>query len=193
DRKPAALSGGQQQRVGIARALAADPGLVLLDEPFGALDPITRRDIQQEFIQLPALRSKTKVLVTHDVQEAFRMGDTIALLDQGQLQQLGTPKELLFQGRNQFVNQFFDFQRVPLQMEILALRDLVKDCDTQPKEGITYLPFSSDDSVGQVLEKWSQTSDVPKGIRFAFQGNTFFIHQKENFLIGFNRKVEELA
>lgn len=92
---PRQLSGGQQQRVGLARALAANPPIVLLDEPFGALDPITRAGIRREFRELEELRQKTVVLVTHDVQEAFELADRIMLLDGGRVQQLGTPRELL--------------------------------------------------------------------------------------------------
>ncbi|MEL6537477.1 MAG: ATP-binding cassette domain-containing protein, partial [Bacteroidota bacterium] len=187
DRKPAALSGGQQQRVGIARALAADPGLVLLDEPFGALDPITRHDIQQEFLRLPALRNKTKVMVTHDVQEAFRMGDVIALLDNGRVQQYGTPRELLFQGTTDFVNQFFDFQRIPLQMEVLSLGDLVHHAASQRQADKEYQAFAKEDSVGRVLEKWSQSGEGPQGISFELAGANYHFHDKESFLVSFNR------
>jgi len=91
-RLPADLSGGQQQRVGLARAFAADPSLILLDEPFGALDPITRRDIQREFKNLESLLDKTMVLVTHDVFEAFDLGDRVCLMDRGRIKQIGLPR-----------------------------------------------------------------------------------------------------
>jgi osmoprotectant transport system ATP-binding protein len=90
---PRELSGGQRQRVGIARALAADPGILLFDEPFGALDPITRADLQREFLRLRAAFGKTSVFVTHDVREAMRIGTRIALLQGGTLRFLGTPQE----------------------------------------------------------------------------------------------------
>ena len=93
-RYPKELSGGQRQRVGVARALAADPPLVLLDEPFGALDPITRTELQREFRALQARLRKTTVFVTHDMREAARVADRIALLGSGQLIALGTPAEL---------------------------------------------------------------------------------------------------
>ncbi len=93
NRKPRELSGGQRQRVGVARALAADPRILLFDEPFGALDPVTRLDLQNEFLRLRDELRKTSVFVTHDVREAMRLATRIALLDQGRLAFLGTPAE----------------------------------------------------------------------------------------------------
>ncbi len=121
---PAQLSGGQQQRVGLARALAADPPIVLLDEPFGALDPLTRAGIRREFRELEELRRKTVVLVTHDVAEAFELADRILLLEGGRVQQLGTPRELLFRPANDFVRRFFATERLALQLRTLTLRDV---------------------------------------------------------------------
>jgi len=121
---PHQLSGGQQQRVGLARALAADPPIVLLDEPFGALDPLTRASIRREFRELDELRRKTVVLVTHDVTEAFELADRILLLDAGRVQQLGTPRELLFRPANDFVRRFFAAERLALQLRTLTLGDV---------------------------------------------------------------------
>ncbi len=90
---PHQLSGGQRQRVGVARALAADPALLLMDEPFGALDPITRVELQREFARLQQQLGKTIVFVTHDIQEAFKLGTRIGLMQAGQLVELGTPAE----------------------------------------------------------------------------------------------------
>jgi osmoprotectant transport system ATP-binding protein len=95
ERRPSGLSGGQKQRVGVARALAADPPILLMDEPFGALDPITRADLQREFRDLAARLHKTIVFVTHDVREALYLGTRIAVLDQGRLVGVYTPKEFL--------------------------------------------------------------------------------------------------
>ena len=94
-RFPKELSGGQRQRVGVARALAADPPIILLDEPFGALDPITRRELQQEFRSLQEMLKKTMVFVTHDIGEAFILASRIALLQDGRMVLLGAPAELL--------------------------------------------------------------------------------------------------
>ena len=92
-RKPAELSGGQRQRVGVARALAARPGLMLLDEPFGALDPVTRLELQRQLIELRERENVTSIFVTHDVREALKLGTRIALLNQGNLEFFGTPQE----------------------------------------------------------------------------------------------------
>ncbi|MBI3591224.1 MAG: ATP-binding cassette domain-containing protein [Candidatus Melainabacteria bacterium] len=107
-RYPHELSGGQKQRVGIARALAGDPKIVLLDEPFGALDPITKRQIQKEFKHLESLIHKTMILVTHDVLEAFELGDKICLMNQGKIEQIGTSTELIFSPKTSFVKSFFE-------------------------------------------------------------------------------------
>ena len=147
-RYPGELSGGQQQRVGIARALAADPPVVLMDEPFGALDPITKQQMTEEFAALGILREKTVVLVTHDVVEAFTLGDRICLLDQGKIQQLGTPKELLFHPNTDFVHSFFRTQHLRLASEVLTLGDVdatrMKEVsDPALAEGATYLAAST--------------------------------------------------
>ncbi|MGE3818445.1 MAG: ABC transporter ATP-binding protein [Isosphaeraceae bacterium] len=107
-RKPRELSGGQRQRVGVARALAADPSLILMDEPFGALDPVTRRELQDEFRGLQRRLGKTVVLVTHDVREAIRVADRLALMDHGRLVQWGTPEDFQKRPASDFVRSFFE-------------------------------------------------------------------------------------
>jgi osmoprotectant transport system ATP-binding protein len=104
-RYPSELSGGQQQRVGVARALAAEPRLMLLDEPFGALDPLTRDRLQQSFASIRRKLGLAAVFVTHDMTEALVLGDRIAVLDEGRLVQLGTPHELLTQPKNGYVER----------------------------------------------------------------------------------------
>jgi osmoprotectant transport system ATP-binding protein len=106
-RYPHQLSGGQQQRVGVARALAADPEVLLMDEPFGALDPVTRAALQTEIARIHHLSGRTIVLVTHDIDEALALADRIVLLDQGRIVQQGTPLELLTAPVNDFVRDFF--------------------------------------------------------------------------------------
>jgi osmoprotectant transport system ATP-binding protein len=105
-RYPRELSGGQRQRVGVARALALDPAYVLMDEPFGALDPITRRQIHEEFLALQARVAKTMVIVTHDMSEAFKLGDRIALMDGGKLVQIGREADFRERPVSDFVVEF---------------------------------------------------------------------------------------
>lgn len=121
---PQQLSGGQQQRVGLARALAADPPVLLMDEPFGALDPVTRASVRKEFRSLDEMNNKTVIMVTHDVQEAFELGDRICLMDEGAVQQTGTPAALLFNPANEFVRSFFHEQRFLLELNALRLSDI---------------------------------------------------------------------
>jgi len=118
-RFPGELSGGEKQRVVLARALAADPPIVLLDEPFGALDPERRAEIHQDFLQLEGLVRKTMILVTHDIVEALALGDVICLLADGWVQQVGPPSELLFRPANGIVRRFFDRDR--FQHELMAV------------------------------------------------------------------------
>ena len=121
---PAELSGGQQQRIGLARALIADPAVLLMDEPFGALDNVTRASIHKEFKALDELKRKTIIMVTHDVQEAFELGDRICLMDNGKIVQNGTPAELLFNPTNDFVKSFLKEQRLQLEFRTVKLHDI---------------------------------------------------------------------
>ena len=121
---PRQLSGGQQQRVGLARALAGDPPVLLMDEPFGALDAITRDNITKEFSSLEVLKNKTIVLVTHDIREAFELGDKILLMDKGKIVQAGKSTSLLFHPGNKFVNDFFSVQRMQLELNAVLLEDV---------------------------------------------------------------------
>ncbi|MBO9202477.1 MULTISPECIES: ATP-binding cassette domain-containing protein [Niastella] len=121
---PAQLSGGEAQRVNLARALVADPPILLMDEPFGALDTITRTAIRKEFSQLDELKRKTIVMVTHDVQEAFEMGSRICLMDNGRIMQTGKPAELLFRPYNNFVREFFSEAWLQLCFIVVRLADV---------------------------------------------------------------------
>lgn len=126
---PQQLSGGQQQRIGLARALAADPPVLLMDEAFGALDAITRNNITTEFATLEVLKNKTIVMVTHDITEAFKLADRILLMDKGKIVQQGTPTDLLFHPQNQFAADFFATQRMQLELNTVFLKDIFKHLD----------------------------------------------------------------
>ena len=125
DRYPAQLSGGQQQRVGVARALAADPGVMLMDEPFGAVDPINRERLQNEFLRLQAEVRKTILFVTHDINEAIKMGDRVAVLKEGgHLAQYATPAELLMTPADDFVEDFVGADRALKRLSLLRVADI---------------------------------------------------------------------
>ncbi|MGG5208216.1 ABC transporter ATP-binding protein [Chryseobacterium sp. MIQD13] len=152
-RFPNELSGGQQQRVGIARALIANTPVLLMDEPFGALDNITKADIHSEFKSLEELQNKTIILVTHDVQEAFELGHRICLMDKGRIVQAGTPKEMLYHPQNDFVSEFFAENRLLLEYKTAVLKDL----DTLQNSEILYdeLDFTEHTNVWDALQKLS--------------------------------------
>ncbi len=155
DRFPHQLSGGQRQRVGVARALAADPPVLLMDEPFGAVDPIVRVRLQEEFLRLQRELGKTVVMVTHDIDEAVKMGDRVAVFAEGgRLAQYGTPAELLGEPADEFVADFVGSEKslrrlsdVPLRREHLEPLDGVRagqlgaaiDLDSTLEEALTHL------------------------------------------------------
>ncbi|MGF3026197.1 ABC transporter ATP-binding protein [Methylobacterium aquaticum] len=123
DRRPDALSGGQRQRVGVARALAADPPVLLMDEPFGAVDPVARTRLQDEVRGILARLGKTVLMVTHDLDEAVRMGDTVALMRDGRLVQVGPPATLLAAPADAFAADFIGGDRLLRRLSLLRARD----------------------------------------------------------------------
>jgi osmoprotectant transport system ATP-binding protein len=125
DRYPVQLSGGQQQRVGVARALAADPLVMLMDEPFGAIDPINRERLQNEFLRLQAEIRKTVLFVTHDIDEAIKMGDRIAIMhEHGKVEQYATPAEILMAPANEFVEDFVGADRALKRLALMRVADI---------------------------------------------------------------------
>ncbi|HWA53342.1 MAG TPA: ABC transporter ATP-binding protein [Solirubrobacterales bacterium] len=125
ERYPAQLSGGQQQRVGVARALAADPLVMLMDEPFGAIDPINRERLQNEFLRLQAEIGKTVLFVTHDIDEAIKMGDRIAIMREGgKVAQYATPAELLMDPADEFVEDFVGADRALKRLALMRVADI---------------------------------------------------------------------
>ncbi len=126
DRFPRELSGGQRQRVGVARALAADPPVMLMDEPFGAIDPITRGRLQAEFLRILQGLAKTIVFVTHDIDEAIRMGDCIAIMREGALVQYDTPEAILARPADGFVEEFVGADRALKRLALVATAAVVE-------------------------------------------------------------------
>ena len=124
-RFPWELSGGQQQRIGVARAMAADPPVMLMDEPFGALDPVIRDHLQNEFLRLQKKIKKTILFVSHDIDEAITLGDKIAIFNRGQLMQFGTPDDILSNPRNQFVKDFIGSDREIKRLALLTVKELL--------------------------------------------------------------------
>ena len=131
NRYPRQLSGGQQQRVGLARALAMDPPLLLMDEPFGALDPILRKQLQEEFLEIKKEIGRTIVFITHDIEEAFRLGDRIAIMDNARLVQVGAPEDLIFDPVNELVADIVDTKRKFKHMDTLNVKDLMTPLDAK--------------------------------------------------------------
>lgn len=135
DRYPSQLSGGQQQRVGVARGLAVDPNILLMDEPFGAVDPIVRAELQRETLRLQRELNKTIVFVTHDIDEAFLLGHQIVILEKGgRVAQVGTPEQILAAPANDFVAEFVGADRGRRRLSVHEIdgRRIVVDADGRP-------------------------------------------------------------
>ena len=191
-RYPQELSGGQKQRVGLARALAVDPPIILLDEPFGALDQITKRQIQQEFKQLESLLHKTIVLVTHDIFEAVTLCDRICLMDQGKIRQIGTPKELIFNPCNDFVRNFFQAYLFQLELQVTTIKDLLPSLSTNETVTENCQEYEENTSLLTVLEQ-IQTSLKNSFIQIKnSQGKTISIVSCEDLLAAFYQFKESL-
>ena len=127
DRYPNELSGGQQQRIGVARAFALDPDIILMDEPFSALDPITRNSLQEELVSLQEKVQKTIVFVTHDMSEAIKIADKICIMDKGEIIQYDTPENILKNPANDFVTEFVGEKRIWESPEYIRAKDITID------------------------------------------------------------------
>jgi osmoprotectant transport system ATP-binding protein len=149
-RLPHQLSGGQRQRVGVARGLAADPDILLMDEPFGALDPGTRSDIQDEFLRLQKKLNRTVVMVTHDIAEAGKMADDIVLMARGQIIQEGALADILLRPADERVRDFLGPQRHELVLGALRLRDILPGLKPVPPAD-NPIPLAPDTTLGQTL------------------------------------------
>lgn len=185
DKYPRELSGGQRQRVGVARALGADPSILLMDEPFGAIDPITRVELQNEFLKIQQEIQKTIIFVTHDIYEAIKMGDEIALMKKGRLVQYAPPADLLYRPKNEFVAGFVGADRALKGLQLIRAKEVMqkspptakqeeKAADVRARmerEGIDWL--SVVDIEGRFLGWVSQTDLKGQGqIRHAMKPST---------------------
>lgn len=178
---PHELSGGQQQRVNIARALAADPPVLLMDEPFGALDTITRGNIVKEFSELDEFRRKTIVMVTHDVQEAFQLGDKICLMSEGRIVQAGAPAELLFHPVNDFVQEFFAGSYLRLALGAVKVRDVWNKLSEGDSDRVMRL--KGEESLWSVLEYAVKNKSEQSIVIRDNEGKTKQISKQEVFTI----------
>lgn len=149
NRYPSALSGGQKQRVGVARAMVSDPPIMLMDEPFGAVDPITRARLQNEFLRIQDRISKTIVFVTHDIDEAIKMGDTIAVMRDGKLIQHATPSDLLSAPADEFVASLVGRNRSIKRLHLIRIREILDRLD-RPKPATEDMQL---DDIQQRLEE----------------------------------------
>jgi osmoprotectant transport system ATP-binding protein len=152
DRVPRELSGGQKQRVGVARALAADPPVMLMDEPFGALDPITRARLQGEFLNILRGLKKTIVFVTHDIDEAIRMGDRIAILKDGALVQYDTPERILAAPADSFVEAFVGADRALKRLSLIAVASVCEPWPDIPPPNTIAAEATLRDALARMLE-----------------------------------------
>jgi osmoprotectant transport system ATP-binding protein len=153
DRYPRQLSGGQQQRVGVARALAADPPVMLMDEPFGAVDPIAREKLQMEFLRLQERIRKTIVMVTHDIDEALRLGDRIAIFGHGsRLAQFDTPLEILSSPADDFVRDFVGSGAPVRRLSLLKVSDVIAATPSGMPNDANAIAIDAGESVHRALE-----------------------------------------
>ncbi|MDE1549454.1 ABC transporter ATP-binding protein [Jeotgalibaca caeni] len=155
NREISALSGGEQQRIGVIRALAADPDIILMDEPFSALDPISRHQLRKDVTELQRKLQKTIVFVTHDMQEAIQLGDRICLMNHGKIEQIGTPQEILEQPKNDFVREFLQ-TGLPNYKEAVKIRHLVEAGFSQEATSGSSPILSMEESVETLVQLLSQ-------------------------------------
>ncbi|WP_018664201.1 ABC transporter ATP-binding protein [Heyndrickxia acidiproducens] len=154
NRKPGELSGGQQQRIGVLRALAADPEILLMDEPFSALDPFSREKLQDDLLKIQRTIKKTIVFVTHDMKEAMKLGDRVCLMKDGQVVQIGTPSEIVSHPVNDFVREFVGMQKLNPDWH-----DLLTSAGETVLHGQQPVPYTM--PLNELLERISEAEAVP--------------------------------
>ena len=161
DRFPSELSGGMQQRVGLARALASDPEVLLMDEPFSALDPLIRRQLQEQFMALSADLDKTTVFITHDLDEAIRIGNRIAIMKDGVIVQIGTPEDIVTNPIDDYVRDFVEGISTLKLIFAHTIMDKIDDYQTKPGEDLSSAPRVPHDTDLSGLIDISTTTEQP--------------------------------
>ncbi|MBX2869786.1 MAG: glycine betaine/L-proline ABC transporter ATP-binding protein [Acidiferrobacterales bacterium] len=161
DRFPSELSGGMQQRVGLARALASDPEVLLMDEPFSALDPLIRRQLQEQFMALSADLGKTTVFITHDLDEAIRIGNRIAIMKDGYIVQIGTPEEIVTNPIDEYVSDFVEGISTLKLIFAHTIMDKIEEYQPQYGDDLSVAPRVSEDTDLSGLIDISTTTDQP--------------------------------
>lgn len=172
NRKTSELSGGEQQRIGVLRALAADPDIILMDEPFSALDPVSRHNLQEDVAEMHKKWKKTIVFVTHDMQEAISLGSRIALMEKGEIVQIGTPEEIVSHPKNDFVRNFLKSGNIETA-EVQVIQDMLND-------GFV-LPTKSEELMEVVL---GTMQSVDQLILALSKNETVFIKNEQKIVIG---------
>lgn len=162
ERYPRELSGGQRQKIGIARALAADPDIILMDEPLGAVDEISKRILQDEILEIYLKLKKTIIFVTHDIQEAIKLGSRIILFNKGKIEQSGTKEDMLFNPKNEFVKEFFGLKNFASYLNVATIEDVYREIKEETKK------YYNENNIPTVNLK----SSVMEGIKILFEHGT---------------------
>lgn len=178
ERYPSELSGGMQQRVGIARALATDPKILLMDEPFSALDPLIRKQLQVEFKQLSTHLNKTSIFITHDLEEAIRIGDRIAIMKEGRIVQIGTPEDIVLNPADDYVA---DFVEGISRLHLVKAHSIMSAPGTSAKAGGSSMPHATLEDDLQTLIDLTLKHQAEK-IAIVEQGEMLGVVSRENLL-----------